>query len=58
MKTKIHYIITALLAIYCGYLAWQLQGVKKYLEVQTELLHNQSELNQTVFEHIERLSKR
>lgn len=58
MKTKIHYIITALLAITCVYLAWQLQGVKKYLEVQTELMHNQSELNQTVFEHIERLSKR
>ncbi len=58
MKNKIHYIITALLAIYCGYLTYQQIGLKKYLEVQTELMHNQSELNQTVFEHIERLYKR
>lgn len=51
MKTKIHYIITALLAIYCGYLTYQQIGLKKYLEVQTEL-------NQTAFEHIEQLYKR
>ena len=65
MKTKIHYIITALLAIYCGYLAWQLQGVKKYLEVQTEMLNKQLELNnsqedlnQTVYDHIKILYER
>lgn len=46
MKNKIHYIITALLAIYCGYLTYQQIGIKKYLEIQTEMLNKQSELNE------------
>lgn len=72
MKNKIHYIITALLTITCVYLAWQLHGVKKYLEVQTEMLNKQSELNDVqgklntaqeslnneVFKHVERLYER
>lgn len=72
MKNKIHYIITALLTIACVYLAWQLKGLKEYVQVQTEMLNKQSELNdvqgklntaqeslnQTVYEHIERLYER
>lgn len=46
MKNKIHYIITALLAIACGYLTHQQKGIKKYLEIQTEMLNKQSELNE------------
>lgn len=65
MKNKIHYIITALLTIACIYLAWQLQGVKEYLEIQTEILNKHSELNEMqgdlnekVYEHIERLYRK
>lgn len=65
MKNKIHYIITALLTITCIYLAWQLQGVKEYLEIQTEILNKHSELNEMqgdlnekVYEHIERLYRK
>ena len=45
MKNKIHYIITGLLMIACVYLAWQLKGLKEYVQVQTEMLNKQSELN-------------
>lgn len=69
MKNKTHYIITITLAVYCGYLTYQQIGIKKYLEVQTEMLNKQTELNEvqgklntaqeslnkTVYEHIERL---
>ena len=58
MKNKIHYIITALLTISCIYLAWQLQGVKEYIQVQSKLNEAQGDLNETVYEHIERLYKK
>lgn len=58
MKNKIHYIITALLTITCIYLAWQLQGVKEYIQVQSKLNEAQGVLNETVYEHIERLYKK
>lgn len=58
MKTKIHYIITALLTIACVYLAWQLQGVKRFMQAQSELNDSQGELNQAVYENMESLYKR
>lgn len=72
MKNKIHYIITALLTITCGYLTYQQIGIKKYLEIQTEMLNkqielnaaqgklnnSQEELNQTVFDHMKILYER
>lgn len=72
MKNKIHYIITALLTITCGYLIYQQIGIKKYLEIQNEILNKQQELNdvqgrlnnsqedlnQTVYDHIKILYER
>lgn len=58
MKNKIHYIITVLLTIMCIYLAWQLQGVKEYIQVQSKLNDAQGDLNEKVYEHIERLYRK
>lgn len=58
MKNKVHYIITVLLTITCIYLAWQLQGVKEYIQVQSKLNDAQGDLNETVYEHIERLYRK
>ena len=65
MRNKIHYIITALLTITCGYLIYQQIGIKKYLEIQSEILNKHSELNEMqgdlnekVYEHIERLYRK
>ena len=72
MRNKVHYIITVLLTITCVYLTYQQIGIKKYLEIQTEILNKQSELNnaqekvntaqenlnQTVYEHIKVLYER